>query len=348
MKIKIKDIIIPWYAPREKVDDEYINDLMRSLKESGQWSPVMVRLNENKEYELIAGLQRITAAKRIGWDEIEAHIVDSTVEKAALLAIETNLVRKDLQEIEEGHAIKEMMDRLELNQTEIAKKLGRSRRWVGDRLSLALDIVGPVRKMIADNLLSPSQAVLISRLPPNKQSKFAEIIINKQETLQKKLSQEEIRAELQKFGNDTIFTIGYEGKKIDPFISDLKRNKIDVLLDVRESTKSMQKPEFSEEFLRKNLNTAEIKYLTRKDLGAPYVIRESYIKGGLSQKCFEKWYKWNVSEREGNKIPDLIEMIKSQGKTALMCYEKDVNTCHRNILADLIMETGLFEKRRDL
>lgn len=348
MKIKIKDIIIPWYAPREKVDDEYINDLMRSLKESGQWSPVMVRLNENKEYELIAGLQRITAAKRIGWDEIEAHIVDSTVEKAALLAIETNLVRKDLQEIEEGHAIKEMMDRLELNQTEIAKKLGRSRRWVGDRLSLALDIVGPVRKMIADNLLSPSQAVLISRLPPNKQSKFAEIIINKQETLQKKLSQEEIRAELQKFGNDTIFTIGYEGMKIDPFISDLKRNKIDVLLDVRESTKSMQKPEFSEEFLRKNLNTAEIKYLTRKDLGAPYVIRESYIKGGLSQKCFEKWYKWNVSEREGNKIPDLIEMIKSQGKTALMCYEKDVNTCHRNILADLIMETGLFEKRRDL
>jgi len=348
VKIKIKDITIPWYAPREKVDDDYINDLMRSLEEYGQWNPIMVRLNENKEYELISGLQRVSAAKKLGWKEIEANIVDSTLEKAALLAIETNLVRKELQEIEEGHAIKEMMDRLGLNQTQIAKKLGRSKKWVSNRLSLALDVVGPVRKMIANNSLSPTQAVIISRLPPNKQSKFAEIIIERERTLNKKLNQEEVRAELRKFGNDTIFTVSYEGKKIEPFIEELKKNKIDVLLDVRESTKSMQKPEFSEEFLRKNLKNAEIKYLTRKDLGAPYVIRESYIKGGLSQKCFEQWYKWNVTEKEGNKIPDLVEMIKTQGKTALMCYEKDINSCHRNILAGLIMETGSFEKRRDL
>lgn len=70
-------------------------------------------------YQVYKGFLR---QKKLGWKEIEANIVDSTLEKAALLAIETNLVRKELQEIEEGHAIKEMMDRLGLNQTQIAKK----------------------------------------------------------------------------------------------------------------------------------------------------------------------------------------------------------------------------------
>nr|WP_054858884.1 ParB N-terminal domain-containing protein [Methanobacterium formicicum] len=75
MKIKIKDITIPWYAPREKVDDDYINDLMRSLEEYGQWNPIMVRLNENKEYELISGLQRVSAAKKIGLERNRSQIL---------------------------------------------------------------------------------------------------------------------------------------------------------------------------------------------------------------------------------------------------------------------------------
>lgn len=348
MKIKIQDIMIPWYAPREEADKEFIDDLMRSLKESGQWNPIMVRLNESKEYELIAGLQRITAAKKLGWQEIEANILDISEEKAAILAIETNLVRKDLQEIEEGKAIKELIDKLHINQSQIAEKLGKSPSWVSKRLSLALDLVEPVTKMIMNKSITPTQAIQISKLQPNEQTKFAELIIDRQNELGKKLTDAEIRIELIRFKNDTIYTIGYEGVKIEPFTDNLQKNKIQVLLDIRESTKSMQKPEFSEDFLRKSLNNVKIKYLTRKDLGAPYVIRESYIKGGLSQKCFEQWYKWNVTEREGDKLPALIEMIKSQGKTALMCYERDVNSCHRNILANLIMDTGSFDKRRNL
>ena len=348
MKIKIKDIIIPWYAPRAEAEDEFINNLMRSLKESGLWNPIMVRLNENKEYELIAGMQRMTAAKRLGWQEIEANILDIPEEKAALLAVETNLVRKNLQEIEEGKAIKEMMDRLDLNQTQIAEKLGKSGAWVSNRLSLALDLVGPVREMVINNLISPSQAIQISKVHPKEQVKFTNIVIARQDELGKKLNDSEIRIELKKFKNNTIYTIGYEGQKIEPFISILQKNEIELLLDVRESTKSMQKPEFSEDFLKSSLKIAKINYLSRKDLGAPFEVRESYIKGGLSQQCFERWYKWHVTDREGNKLPDLVEMIKSSGKTALMCYEKDINSCHRNILANMIMDTKSFEKRRDL
>ena len=92
MKIKIKDIIVPWYAPRDASNVEFIEDLMRSLKNSGQWNPIMVRLNEKREYELIAGLQRLTAAKRLGWDEIDANVIDVPEEQAALLLLKQTLL----------------------------------------------------------------------------------------------------------------------------------------------------------------------------------------------------------------------------------------------------------------
>ena len=188
MKVKIKDIVIPWYAPRDVTESEFIGDLMRSLESSGQWNPILLRLNDSKEYELIAGLQRMTAAKKLGWEEIEANVLNNSEEEAALLAIETNLMRKELKEIEEGRAIKEMMDKLDLNQVTIAKKLGKSQMWVSNRLSLALDLVEPVREMIKNNFLNPSQAITISRLRPNEQTKFAQLIIDRQKELGKKIS----------------------------------------------------------------------------------------------------------------------------------------------------------------
>ena len=241
-----------------------------------------------------------------------------------------------------------MMDRLNLTQGEISEKLGRSKSWVADRLTLALNLVEPVRKMIADDLLTPSRAVFIARLPPEKQAKFAELVVKKQKKLGKTLNRAEMRLEIRKFQNDTIYTIGYEGQNLDNVIEKLKENDIKLLLDIRDSVKSLQKPEFSGKFLQKNLQASDIIYENRKDLGAPYDIREAYIKGGLSQECFESWYMWSVTSRDGDKIPELINHIKSSGKTALMCYEKDVKSCHRDILAKIIMQTKNFEKRKDL
>jgi ParB family chromosome partitioning protein len=293
-------------------------------------------------------MQRLTAAKDLEWDEIEANLVNVDESQAALLAIETNLVRKDLKEIDEGKAIKEIMDRLGLNQQQIADKLGKSQRWVSNRLALGLDLVNPVMEMLSNNYLSPSQAVFIARLNEDKQTKFANLLIERQQELGRKLNGNEIRDELKKFQNNTILTVGYEGQDITRFIKLLQKKKVEMVLDVRESTKSLQKPEFEGKFLRERLEEHKIRYEHRKDLGAPYEIREAYINGGMSQDCFNNWYKWNVTQREGDKLPDLIEHLKTSGRTAILCYEKDVNTCHRNILVDLIMEKNAFEVRRDI
>ncbi len=52
----------------------------------------------------------------LNWTEIEANIVDLSEFDAAILSLESNIVRKSLKQIEEGKPIKNMMDKFNLTQ----------------------------------------------------------------------------------------------------------------------------------------------------------------------------------------------------------------------------------------
>ena len=96
-KIKIEKLKFPWYAPREEYDEEYLKELSESLGSLGLLDDIIVRRNTNGDYELIAGGQRVRAAKLLGWTEIDAKVLDVTEEDAAVLALESNVVRRNLK-----------------------------------------------------------------------------------------------------------------------------------------------------------------------------------------------------------------------------------------------------------
>lgn len=164
MKIKIEKIKFPWYAPREEYDEEYLKELSESLETLGLLDDIIVRRNINGDYELIAGSQRVRAAKILGWEEIDAKVLDVTEEDAAILALESNVVRRNLKQIEEGKAIKKMMSKFDLTQKQVAERLRKSQTWVSQRLSLALDIADDVKKALTDGKISVAQAVIISQI----------------------------------------------------------------------------------------------------------------------------------------------------------------------------------------
>ena len=366
MKIRIDKIIDTSFRLREKIDKEHLDVIIESLKIDGQWDPLIVRPAGDGKYELISGQYRLQAACKLGWKEIEANVKDLNDEEADFLALKTNLVRKDLEEIEEGRAIQKYVEKYGLTQTEVAKKLGKTKQWVNNRLSLVLKIVKVVQDALSKGLISPDHAVLISRISEGKykdweemQRKFLNLII------EKKLSRDEARKELTRFLNDTIYTIGFSGKTINEFIQILKENEIKVLVDVRSSTVSMYKPQFSEEILSEKLKANNINYLTKPEFGMPELIRNAYlarrftmegtkIVGEFGYNCLKEWYKFYIKE----KFLDFVKWLKDAGKPCLMCMERypvpqgeQKLHCHRNILADLILETetefGKFEKRVD-
>jgi uncharacterized protein (DUF488 family) len=69
-------------------------------------------------------------------------------------------------------------------------------------------------------------------------------------------------------GSISVFTIGYEERSIDEFISRLKKFHINVLIDVREIPTS-RKAGFSKKRLAEFLRSADIEYIHVKALGSP-------------------------------------------------------------------------------
>ena len=92
MKIKIADIKVKKRVRRELED---LNALAESLKKFGQIEPIVI----TPRGKLIAGQRRLEAAKKLGWTEIEAHVVDVDDTADLLeLEIEENLQRKPFDE----------------------------------------------------------------------------------------------------------------------------------------------------------------------------------------------------------------------------------------------------------
>ena len=73
MLVPIKEIKI---KKRVRKDLGSLEDLKDSLRTYGLLNPITL----NRKYELIAGERRLTAAKELGWTNIQANIVDNLSE----------------------------------------------------------------------------------------------------------------------------------------------------------------------------------------------------------------------------------------------------------------------------
>lgn len=103
MQIPVHEIVV---KKRIRQDLGDLSKLMESIKTYGQMNPVLI----NGKRELIAGQRRLEAIKRLGWRNIEVHIVDPTSETDELeMEIDENLHRRNLSAVE----LAEGMTRLE-------------------------------------------------------------------------------------------------------------------------------------------------------------------------------------------------------------------------------------------
>ena len=72
MEIEINKIHAFKNHPFKVLDDEKMQDLIESVKLSGVLTPVLLRVDNNDEYEMISGHRRLHAAKMAGLTTIPA------------------------------------------------------------------------------------------------------------------------------------------------------------------------------------------------------------------------------------------------------------------------------------
>ena len=165
--IKITQIEPNKTQPRSDFDEEKLNSLADSILEYGVLQPIVVKLNSNGFYTIIAGERRWRAARIAKLKEIPA-IVKSFDEKSEKeVALIENLQRENLNAVEEALGIKELMDVYGLTQEDVSKKIGKSRSAVANSVRL-LNLTDSIKAFIKDGVLSMGHARSILALENEK------------------------------------------------------------------------------------------------------------------------------------------------------------------------------------
>jgi len=132
----------------------------------------------------------------------------------------------------------------------------------------------------------------------------------------------------------TLFTIGYAGFSISDFIGALRRNGIQLLVDIRENPFSRMK-DFSAKNLSGHLASAKLEYLHLKQLGCPAEIRRALKESG-DFLAYKSSYGRHL-ETQIDTLNKLHNLLQSNN-LCLMCLEQDETDCHRLIVAERLAE----------
>lgn len=145
------------YQPRKTFDQDALQELAQSIKQSGVFQPIIVRQSDVKGYEIIAGERRFRASKIAGKATIPAIVREFDEAAMMQIAVLENLQREDLSPLEEAEAYDMLMKNLKLTQVELSERLGKSRPYIANHLRL-LTLPETAKELLQQEELSMGQA----------------------------------------------------------------------------------------------------------------------------------------------------------------------------------------------
>lgn len=139
------------HNPREDFDETALAELCESIQTHGLISALTVQEDADGGYLLVAGERRLRAARRLKITELPVLVRSDPAAKAA--AIAENLIRQDLNPIEEARAFKSLAETENLRtHKKIAARVSKSAGYVSERLRL-LQLPGPVQSRFASGVV---------------------------------------------------------------------------------------------------------------------------------------------------------------------------------------------------
>lgn len=165
--------------PRRTMDEEELAELADSIGKYGLIQPIVVRPENNGYYQIIAGERRWRASKIAGLTDVPVIIKETGDKETAELALIENLMRSDLNPIDEAMGYKSLMDRFGLSQEKVAESVGKKRSSVANSLRL-LSLSKEVTTLVKDGRLSSGHAKVLAGIKDEKrQTEIANIVVAK-------------------------------------------------------------------------------------------------------------------------------------------------------------------------
>lgn len=165
-RIAIERITRDPEQPRETFDEVELAELAESIRARGILQPIRVRWDEDQGmYVVIAGERRLRASRAAGLTDVPCVIHDSPLSEAEILLdqLAENLIRLDLEPIEQAKAFRRLMD----SQGWSARRLAEELRIDHDKVNRAVRLLvlpTTVQEAVADGQIAPTTAFELSKL----------------------------------------------------------------------------------------------------------------------------------------------------------------------------------------
>lgn len=162
--------------PRKMFDDEKIDELSQSIKEYGVIQPIIVVKEENY-YRIVAGERRWRAAKKAGISEIPAIVREYSEQQNKEIALIENIQRENLNTVEKAVALRDLLNRYNLTQQQLADKLGLSRSGIANTIRV-LNLDERVLDFVKEGKLTEGHCkALLAVQDPDEQYRIAKYMI---------------------------------------------------------------------------------------------------------------------------------------------------------------------------
>ena len=174
----IEELVPNRYQARKDFDPEEHKSLVASVRKSGIIQPIVARRFDGG-YEIIAGERRWRAAQEAGLKDVPVIIRDAGDQDAAVFSLIENLLRANLNPMEEAEAFHRLMNEFSLSHESISVAVGKERSTVTNALRL-LKLPKEIREALAKRTLSAGHARAILALESvEEQARLFKAILSK-------------------------------------------------------------------------------------------------------------------------------------------------------------------------
>ena len=143
--------------PRLEFDQKKLDELCDSIKVNGILQPIIIEDSGNGNFYIIAGERRTRAAKMAGLTKVPVQLRKFDEQQKLEMALIENIQRADLNPIEEATAYYNLIQMGDLNQDEVAKRVGKARATVANSIRL-LRLPEDIKKALSNGQISSGHA----------------------------------------------------------------------------------------------------------------------------------------------------------------------------------------------
>jgi ParB family chromosome partitioning protein len=164
--------------PRSQFNQQHIEELAQSIRETGILQPLIVRPEKEDQYQLIAGERRWRAAGLAQLEALPVIVRDVTDEEAVVFALVENIQREELNVVDQADAYARLNDEFGLTHDEIGRMLGKARASITNALRLR-ELIPEVLRALRKGDIEMGHARAITALDPKDQAQVTKAVIQR-------------------------------------------------------------------------------------------------------------------------------------------------------------------------